>query len=367
MRINFLIRALSVGGAEKQLSLLADGLCQRNHDCTIITFYGDKAIRPKQASLQVIGKKGRYDFFWFIYRLFRVMGQNNPQIIHGYLTVSNILVCVLKLFFKQTKIVIGVRASNMNWGAYGFMAVLLSKLEKWLSLMADLIIVNSMEGLKHLLKQGYKEAKIHVIENGIDASLYKPNPVLKREYREKWKIPEGRLVFGLVGRLDPMKGHQRFIEAAGMVKKKGINAIFVIMGSGPEGYLQDMKNLTIAHKINDRFIFEPGMNPVPYSAFDILCSASLFGEGFSNVVCEAMASGVPCVVTDVGDSGRIVGDLGEVIEPNNPHSLAEAMITLSKKLTPELSHNCRSRIVDEFSLEKMIEKTEALIEKLIND
>lgn len=367
MRINFLIRALSVGGAEKQLCLLADGLCQRNHDCTIITFYGDKAIRPKQASLQIIGKKGRYDFFWFIYRLFGVMRQNNPQIIHGYLTVSNILVCVLKLFFNQTKIVMGVRASDMKWGTYGTLPVLLSKLEKWLSPLADLIIVNSREGQQYLLKQGYKKSKIHVIENGIDTSLYKPNPPLKKEYRAKWKIPEGSLVFGLVGRLDPMKGHQRFIEAAGKVKERGINAFFVIMGSGPEGYLQDMKNLTIAHKINDRFIFEPAMNPVPYPAFDILCSASLFGEGFSNVVCEAMASGVPCVVTDVGDSARIVGNLGQVAEPNNPHSLAEAMFALSKKLTPELGQNCRSRIVDEFSLEKMIEKTEALMEKLIHD
>lgn len=98
-----------------------------------------------------------------------------------------------------------------------------------------------------------------------------------------------------------------------------------------------------------------------YSALDIASSSSFFGEGFSNTIAEAMACGVPCVVTDVGDSAPIVGDTGSVIPPGDHSALAAAirrLINLSAEERKARGEACRTRIVSEFGIDKLIQRTE---------
>ena len=96
-----------------------------------------------------------------------------------------------------------------------------------------------------------------------------------------------------------------------------------------------------------------------YSALDIVVSSSAYGEGFSNAIGEAMSCGVPCVVTDVGDSARIVGDRVRVVEPRSPEKLAQAIYnTLQRKAEVNWAKITRSRIEEEFSLKRLIDLTE---------
>lgn len=99
-----------------------------------------------------------------------------------------------------------------------------------------------------------------------------------------------------------------------------------------------------------------------YSALDIVSSSS-FGEGFANVIAEAMACERPCVVTDVSDSARIVGSTGEVVPPRNPDALAEAIVRMLDRLkaSPDLGCQARARIVAEFSVERMVLRTMEVI------
>jgi glycosyltransferase involved in cell wall biosynthesis len=100
-----------------------------------------------------------------------------------------------------------------------------------------------------------------------------------------------------------------------------------------------------------------------YCAMDIACSSSAFGEGFSNAVGEAMACGIPCVVTDVGDSARIVGAGGEVAPPRNADAFAGALDRMLARLEEDAAIGCkaRARIVDEFSVERMVLRTEQVV------
>ena len=99
--------------------------------------------------------------------------------------------------------------------------------------------------------------------------------------------------------------------------------------------------------------------PAVYTALDIAVSSS-YGEGFANVIGEAMACGVPCVVTNVGDSARVVADLGEVVPPKDPAALRDAIERLLDK-KPHTPAQVRLRIVEGLSAEAMVVKTERVL------
>ncbi len=137
---------------------------------------------------------------------------------------------------------------------------------------------------------------MHVIPNGIDTERFKPQP----------RTPNEVLTFGLVGRMNPMKDHATFLAAAALDP----HAKFIIVGSGDAAYEQQMRDLSARLGIADRVTWLPAQNDMPavYAKFDCLVNSSAFGEGFSNVIGEAMACGVPCIASNVGDSAWIIGD-----------------------------------------------------------
>jgi glycosyltransferase involved in cell wall biosynthesis len=103
---------------------------------------------------------------------------------------------------------------------------------------------------------------------------------------------------------------------------------------------------------------------------DVMVLSSAFGEGFPNVVGEAMATGVPCVVTDVGDAARLVGDCGLSLPPRDPKALAaalRAMLAMPKPALAALGAKGRQRVTDEFSLEAVLNDYAALWRSVVAD
>ena len=100
------------------------------------------------------------------------------------------------------------------------------------------------------------------------------------------------------------------------------------------------------------------------NALDIAVSTSAYGEGFSNTVGEAMASGLPCIVTDVGDSAWIVGDFGKVVPPGSSQLLAERILQTIEDLPTLDRHLIRQRIVNNFSVEQLALNTEKALQQI---
>ena len=217
---------------------------------------------------------------------------------------------------------------------------------------------------------GYDSGKMVVVPNGFDLSEFRPDCSKKHALRSELGIPLNADVVGMVGRFNPQKNHRGFIQAAALLIRKHPGVYFVLCGDGiswDNGSLSEwirQENVADAvHLLGCRADM-----PRVFAALDIYCNASSYGEGFPNVIGEAMASGVPCVVTDVGDSADIVGDYGKVVAPNDSFALAEALHELLR-LTPEeralLGEQARCRIEEHFSLPSVVARYEQLYDELV--
>lgn len=366
-----LVRSLNQGGAQRQLVALACGLRARGWDVSVALFYtGDRweeELRHAGVALYDLRKRGRWDVLAFLFRLGRLLRIERPTILHGYLPVPNLLAVLLRPLSPGTRIVWGVRASNMDLRHYDWLTRLTFFLACRTAFLADLIIVNSHAGLDYHIAHGYPSQKTLVIPNGIDTQRFQFDAAGRRRLRAEWGISTEAVLIGLVGRLDPMKDHPTFLRAAALLTLQDVCCWFVCVGDGPPEYANKLRQEARALGLDDRLIWAGSRDDMAaaYSAFDIACSSS-YSEGLPNVVAEAMACSCPCVVTDVGDSAVVVGDTGRVVPPNDSVAISNALAQLLR-LDPEgrsqLGVQARMRIVKQFSVERMIEATSQVLDE----
>lgn len=373
MHVLILIRALSIGGAERQAALLAKVLHESSLPVTVMVFYGDGALQcePETQGVQVIElkKRGRWDSLPFLWRLVTAVRTIRPTVIYSFLTVANLLTVVLLPFLGDVKLVWGLRASNMDMSRYDRLSRAASRLEAWLARVPSLCIANSFAGRNAALQLGFPEPSIRVVPNGIDTQAFCIARGRGQTLRHQLRIRDDTALIGLVGRLDPMKGHPIFLQAASLLLATHAHLKFVCIGEGNPEYrahlLQSADRLGLA----DALIWLDNQRDMPalYNALDLLVSASLYGEGVSNAICEAMASGLPCVVTAVGDSALIVGDTGVVVPPGDPVALADGILSQLRRSQTEgaaLARAARKRIEVHYSIDALVNNTLAAFESL---
>jgi glycosyltransferase involved in cell wall biosynthesis len=238
----------------------------------------------------------------------------------------------------------------------------------YLSRFADLIIVNSESGVRTHVALGYAPDRMVVISNGIDTSRFRPDPTAGRDLRRQWGIGQDVPVVGIVGRLHPVKDLATFLRASALVHGDVPLARFVCVGDGAAAYKAELQQL--AHDLGlEHCVLWTGSDlrvPAVMNALDVLCSSSV-GEGFPNVIGEAMACGKPCVVTDVGDSARLLADCGIVVPPRSPEVLGEALLAMLA-FGPErrrlMGIHARTRVEDHFSIPRLVGETWSALESL---
>ena len=368
MKIAFLARSLEYGGSERQLVELASGLAARGHEVRVGALYPggplEQLLTERSIPVHHFHKRGRYEILRFLLRVRRWLREFGPDIVHGYLIAPNLASAILKPFLRPARIVWGVRASFIDFDRYPRHERWSFQAGRFFCRSADMVLVNSRAGYEHHIREGYPQSRMRLVPNGVDTKRFRPDPDAGAALRREWGIdPSARLV-GLVGRIDPMKGHERFLEAAAVLPPEDPTR-FVCIGSGPAGCEREMKGRAEELGVQKRLFWVPfraEMVPV-YNAIDLLISCSS-GEGFPNVVAEAMSCGTPAVVTDVGDSAEIVGGLGEVLQTSEPNAMAAAWLrVLNDPPAPTL---LRRSIEDRYSLDRMVDATERLLAGLVD-
>jgi glycosyltransferase involved in cell wall biosynthesis len=231
-----------------------------------------------------------------------------------------------------------------------------------LSGFAGLIIVISDSGSDYHLANGYPCDRLVVVPNGIDTTLFEPDLSARQRKRTAWGIDKGVYLVGIVGRLDPMKDHETFLKAASKVLSKRNDVQFVCVGHGNKKYREDLQQYSKELGISENIRWEPGQVNVEnvYNALDVLVSTSAFGEGFSNTIAEAMACGVRCVATDVGDAEKILINTGIVVPPGNSSAVAEGILEIldcEKREEEKLKKMAVDHIRKNYSIDRLVSNT----------
>jgi glycosyltransferase involved in cell wall biosynthesis len=373
MKIAFLVRSLDYGGAERQLVTLAAAFRERGHSVAVIIFYPggplEAELHDAGVSVRVLQKRGRWDVAPFLAHLHTVIREERPDVLHGYLAVPNIVATVIQPAFPGLKVVWGQRDSKRDLSHYDWLSRSLTGLSRLLCRFPNLLIVNSRAGFEHAAGKGYPRQKMVVIPTGIDTERFAPDPAARERLRREWNVRDEERLIGLVGRLDPVKGHRTFLTAAALLMKERDDVRFVCVGDGDPHYANEMRELARTLGLAGRVAWIGARANVAavYNALDVVCSSS-DSEGFPNVLGEAMACGVPCVATDVGDSAWIVADPRYIAPPADPAKLAECVESALTTVAHDdagVRRALRNRIQSNFSVEHLTEATERAIAALL--
>jgi glycosyltransferase involved in cell wall biosynthesis len=361
MRVLLLIRELAFGGADRQLAQLAIGLARRGIPVTVAVFYSrprdplERELAREGVTVVDLAKRGRYDVAPFVLRLHRLLARTRPTAVYSFLPLGNLFALLARVSAPGATLAWGVRCSDLDDRLVPARERILLRVEAALSRLPDLVVSNSQRGADDARGRGFPPMK--VIANGIDTARFRPQAT--RRLRSAWGIPDDVALIGAVGKLHAMKDFETFLRAAARVPR----ARFIWVGPAVPAMQAEFARLVDELRLAGRVSLVPARSAVEevYAALDILTLCSAFGEGFPNVVGEAMACGTPCVVTDVGDAGLVVGDTGLVVPIRSPEKLAAALETMLER-RGAYAERARARILDHFSLEKMVERT---VEELV--
>jgi glycosyltransferase involved in cell wall biosynthesis len=230
---------------------------------------------------------------------------------------------------------------------------------RWLSRLPAGVATNSHAGRLAHERLGYRPKRWFYLPNGVETATWHPDAVDRASIRRDLAVAGDAVLVGTVARVDPMKDHASLLSAAERVAAADPRAVFVLVGAGTESLAVPEALAGRVRRLGVRDDIARIMR-----GLDIHLLTSAFGEGFPNVVAEAMASGTPCVVTDVGDAAEIVGETGRVVRPADPAGMAEAvlgLVRLSRAERTALGAKARERIVERWSIERAIVEYEGVI------
>jgi glycosyltransferase involved in cell wall biosynthesis len=360
MKVIHIIGDLAQGGAESQLERIISYSSALQCQHIVISLKNNETPlhnRLIAAGIEVISPRfSGANIFFALVRLRILLKEHvtSTSVIQCWMYHANLFGALAAGSLGMSdKVVWNIRRTLLPSGALGIISKLSAKLSHYLPVH---IVCCAQAAKNSHVATGYNEKKMTVIHNGIDTELFTPNNNNHNAFRESIGINNNTLVIGMVGRYAKVKGHVYLLKALLMLQASNTdlfqNIKLVLVGRGIsedeelQGLLTKLKdNVVVIQERPDIYSIMPG--------FDFLCMPSE-SEGFPNVVAEAMACGVPALVTDVGDAALIVDNKQWVVQPCDVEALSNGIAYMATSLDSMPSNfpvNIRNKIVNRFSVQ----------------
>ncbi len=375
IKVVHIITTLGSGGAQRMLCrLVKQSQSSRIQHSVITLLEGGVNIAPmRNANIDVVELDLRFgNLIGTTLQLTRAVRNQKPNLVHGWMYHGNLAATLGgRLYKARCPLVWNVRHSACNLQDEKPSTRKIIRLGKQLSGFSDVIVYCSKESAEDHARLGYPQSKAVVIPNGFEVDVFKPNANGRGSLAARLGVDADTPILCMAARYAPMKDHRGMVEAMVRLKQRGQKAHLIMLGRGVDNGNEELNALLERSGVADCVSLlgeQTDMTPI-YAATDIVVVPSAWGEAFPNVLGEGMASGIPCVSTDVGDSRWIVGDAGVVVPPRDPDALADAigdLIAMGKQCRRELGARGRQRILQNFTIERIANQYEDLYRKLVS-
>jgi glycosyltransferase involved in cell wall biosynthesis len=370
IKILHIINDLSIGGAEIMLLRLLSHKSRERFEPSVLSLMDQGPLRARIEELGIpvytAGMKPGRPTPASIWRLVRLARQIKPHLIQGWLYHGSLAAQLAGLSIsRKVPVLWSIHCSIYSLKFEKKLTAAVMRLcAPFSKLAAKIVFVSGTSQAQH--KQlGYSTRRSCVIPNGIDTKLFSPSEEARASVRKELGLPSKALLIGVIGRYHAMKDHANFLRAAAEIAKGHPHVHFLLGGREV-----DRDNRALAELIEE-LCLQPRTHLLGersdiarlVAALDIFALSSGYGESFPIIVGEAMSCGVPCVVTDVGDSAGMVGETGRVVPPRDHRALAaacEGLLRIGREGRLALGEAARSRMATLFSLSSIVARYEEL-------
>lgn len=315
--------------------------------------FADELVR-RGVPLEDLGMRPGRDGVRGLLRLVRVLRRLRPTLVLSWLYHADLLATVAVPLAGSPRLVWHVRGTLESLAGIPWHTRIVMRLLALLSRRPDAVAVNSEAGRRDHERLGYRPRRWVLTPNGFDTEEWRPDPADRATVRAELGIPAAAPVVVHVGRVHPAKDHATLLAAFALLRARVPDVRLVCVGPGTEA-LPGVATTDRAAPDGAAAVLALGdRDDVPrlLRAADVAALSSRT-EGLPNVVAEAMATGLPCAVTDVGDAARLVGTTGRVVPPADPSALAgalEALLRLPEQQRAALGAAARERIRSEHGM-----------------
>jgi len=361
----FVIGSLEVGGAEMQMYLLVKQLHGQNYTCHV---YSLQSGGPLAKWFEALGvpvfsgglKKGDMSRApWKVvmaeWRLLRLIYELKPSVIHCFLPLITFMGALSGRIARVPLVVTSRRALGTHQRRYP----VLRPLDHVASRLSHRVTVNSQAVWNDVVRRDHVDAsKLVLIYNGVDTGPFEVALSYREDVRRDQGVKANAKVMIVIANLIPYKGHSDLIQAAKEVVNWFPDAIFLLVGEDRgvrKDLEQEVSNLGIGQSV--KFLGRRNDIPSLLGASDISVLPS-HEEGFSNVILESMAAGLPVVATAVGGNAEAIVDgiTGCLVPPGDATSMAEKIMELlcDPEKAKYWGKRGRDRAKKVFSIERMV-------------
>jgi glycosyltransferase involved in cell wall biosynthesis len=369
IRVVHVITGLAADGAERMMFNLVTRMDSQRftNEVVSLTTLGDLGAGLQAAGIPVraVGLSRNPASFAALLRMRKFFRQSRPDVVQTWMYHADLVGGVVAQLAGVHRVFWGIHHSDLDFETNKLLTLAAAKTCALLSASVPLRIVCCSQGARQAHTAfGYRSAKTDYIPNGFDTDLFQPDARARKAMRYELGANEEDQLIGLAGRFHPHKDHVNFFAAAQAVLSRRQRALFVLCGRDVHWRNSAFTSLLRRFELRDRVRLLDAI-PDPqrfFAAMDIVVSSSRT-EAFPLAIGESMACGVPCVVTDVGDSALLVGATGFTVPAGDSAALAsgiEKLLAGGQVLRNEMGAAARRRIQQQFSLDSVVTRYQEL-------